>query len=85
MIETTTTISLSEYNELKLHVLKIPELIKTIEILQEQIRFLRNGKNSGTSHTSPSHQIGRPNAKSLRDKTDSKSGGQPGHEGTTLR
>ena len=65
--------------------LKIPELIKTIETLQEQIRFLRNGKNSGTSHTPPSHQIGRPNAKSLRDKTDRKSGGQPGHEGTTLQ
>lgn len=64
---------------------KIPELVKTIEALKEQIRLLRNGKSSGTSHTPPSHQIGRSNAKSLRVKTDRKPGGQPGHEGTTLQ
>lgn len=58
---------------------------KIIEALQEEIRLLRNGKNSGTSHTPPSHQIGRSNAKSLREKTDRKTGGQPGHEGTTLQ
>lgn len=60
-------------------------MIKTIEALNEEIRLLRNGKSSGTSHTPPSHQIGRPNAKSLRVKTGRKSGGQPGHEGTTLQ
>ncbi len=60
-------------------------MMKIIEALQEEIRLLRNGKNSGTSHTPPSHQIGRPNAKSLRTKTDRKTGGQPGHEGTTLQ
>jgi transposase len=64
---------------------KIPQLIKTIEALQEQVHLLRNGKNSGTSHTPPSHQIGRPNAKSLRINKGRKSGGQPGHEGTTLQ
>lgn len=64
---------------------KIPELIKTIEALQEQVRLLRNGKNSGTSHTPPSHQIGRPNAKSLRINKGRKPGGQHGHEGTTLQ
>lgn len=41
-------------------------------------------KNSGTGHTPPSHQIARPNKKSLRIKTDRRSGGQPGHEGSTL-
>ncbi len=46
------------------------ELIKTVEALKEEIRLLRNGKNSGTSHTPPSHQIGRSNAQSLRIKTD---------------
>lgn len=60
-------------------------MMKIIEALQEEIRLLRNGKNSGTSHTPPSHQIGRPNAKSLRTKTERKTGGQPGHEGTTLQ
>lgn len=60
-------------------------MIKTIEALQESIRLLPNGKNSTTSHTPPSHQIGRPNAKSLRIKTNRKSGGQSGHEGTTLQ
>ncbi|MDQ3073980.1 MAG: IS66 family transposase [Bacteroidota bacterium] len=61
------------------------ELMKIIEALKEEIRLLKNGKNSGTSHTPPSHQIGRSNAKSLREKTDRKTGGQPGHEGTTLQ
>jgi transposase len=70
---------------LQLQVSQIPELIKLIEALKEEIRLLRNGKSSGTSHTPPSHQIGRPNAKSLRVKTERKSGGQPGHEGTTLQ
>ncbi len=60
-------------------------MMKIIEALQEEIRLLRNGKNSGTSHTPPSHQIGRSNAKSLREKTDRKTGGQPGHEGSTLQ
>jgi transposase len=91
-IETTITIPLSEYKELlkikeehQLLKLQVSELVKMVETLQEQIRLLRNGKNSGTSHTPPSHQIGRSNAKSLREKTDRKPGGQPGHEGTTLQ
>jgi transposase len=53
--------------------------------LQEEMRLLRNGKNSGTSSTPPSHQIGRSNAKNLRVKTGRKPGGQPGHEGSTLK
>ncbi len=59
--------------------------MKIVEALQEEMRLLKNGKNSGTSHTPPSHQVGRPNTKSLRVKTDRKTGGQPGHEGTTLK
>ncbi len=74
-IEETITIPLSEYTELKL----------IVEALKEEIRLLRNGKSSGTSHAPPSHQIGRANAISLRIKTDRKSGGQLGHEGTTLK
>ncbi|MEJ7678246.1 MAG: IS66 family transposase [Segetibacter sp.] len=64
---------------------QVSGMMKIIEALQEEIRLLRNGKNSGTSHTPPSHQIGRCNAKSLRAKTDRKTGGQPGHEGTTMQ
>lgn len=53
--------------------------------LQEELRLLRNGKNSGTSSTPPSHQIGRSNTKNLRVKTGRKPGGQSGHEGSTLK
>lgn len=53
--------------------------------LQEEIRLLKNGKKSNTSNTSPSHDLGRSNSKSLREKSDKKSGGQKGHEGTTLQ
>ena len=56
-----------------------------IEELEAEIRFLKNGKKSSTSHTSPSHDIGRSNAKSLREKSDKKTGGQSGHEGSTLQ
>lgn len=91
-IEETVTIPLAEYNKLKrirgdheLLKLQMVEVLKIVEALQEQMRLMRNGKNSGTSHTPPSHQIGRSNAKSLRVKTDRKTGGQPGHEGTTLQ
>ena len=91
-IERTITIPLSEYNELlkikeehRLLKVQVSELVTIVETLKEEIRLLRNGKNSGTSHTPPSHQISRPNAKSLRAKTDRKSGGQHGHEGSTLK
>jgi transposase len=91
-IEPTITITVAEYNKLKkiseeyeLLKLQMLEVLKTVEALKEQIRLLKNGKNSGTSHTPPSHQIGRSNAKSLREKTDRKTGGQLGHEGTTLQ
>jgi len=56
-----------------------------VSALQEEIRLLRNGKNSGTSSTPPSHQIGRSNTKNFRIKTNRKPGGQSGHEGSTLK
>lgn len=46
---------------------------------------MKNGKNSKTSHTSPSQDIQRSNSKSLRTKGTRPSGGQPGHEGITLK
>ena len=73
-IEEYITIPKAEYEALKALVIQ----------LQEEIRLLKNGKKSDTSHTSPSHDIGRSNSKSLREKTGKKSGGQQGHQGATL-
>lgn len=64
---------------------QVSELKKMVLALQEEIRLLRNGKNSSTSSTPPSHQIGRSNANNLRVKTGRKPGGQSGHEGSTLK
>ncbi len=52
--------------------------------MQEEIRLLRNGKNSGTKAYSSSSLNRWANAKSLREKTERKTGGQPGYGGTTL-
>ncbi len=68
-IESTITIPLREYKELKEEharlKLQASKLMNIAETLKEEIRLLRNGKNSGTSHTPPSRQISRPNAKRL--------------------
>jgi transposase len=64
---------------------RVSELMTVILALQEDIRLLRNGKNSGTSNTPPSHQIGRSNTQNFRVKTNRKPGGQSGHEGNTLK
>ncbi len=84
----TITISLTEYTALKQQVLALQEqnqkLQEQILLLQEQIQLLKNGRNSKTSSTPPSHDIGRSNKKSLREPSTRKTGGQPGHEGATL-
>lgn len=77
----TITISLTEYTALKQQVLALQEQIKA---LQEEIRLLKNGHNSNTSSTPPSHDKGRSSQKSLREPSTRKTGGQAGHEGTTL-
>ncbi len=59
-------------------------LQEQIVSLQEQIQLLKNGRNSNTSSTPPSQDIGRSNKKSLREPTSRKTGGQAGHEGSTL-
>ncbi|MBC7384294.1 MAG: hypothetical protein H7296_15115, partial [Bacteroidia bacterium] len=58
-IEEFVTISKKEYDRF----LMLEALVLQ---LQEEIRLLKNGKKSNTSHTSPSHDIGRSNSKSLR-------------------
>lgn len=61
------------------------ERLKAMNIqLLAEIEFLRNGRKSKTSHTPPSQDIGRSNKQSLREKSDKSTGGQQGHEGTTL-
>lgn len=56
-----------------------------IKTLQTEIYLLKNGRKSHTSSTPPSHDIGKSNSKSLREKSDKQSGGQLDHEGSTLK
>src|SRR5690606_18845767 len=60
-------------------------LFALVKSLEDKIRLLQNGKNSRTSHTSPSQDLQRSNSKSLRTKGANPSGGQPDHEGRTLK
>lgn len=60
----------------------IIDLQEQVKTLQQQIDLLKNGRNSNTSSTPPSHDLG--NQKSLRVPSDRKTGGQVGHEGNTL-
>lgn len=53
--------------------------------LREEIRLLKNGRKSNTSHTPPSQDFGRSNLKNAREKTEKKTGGQTGHKGSTLQ
>lgn len=56
-----------------------------IKNLEKEIALLKNKKNSNNSHLPPSKDENRVKKnQSLREKTDRKPGGQPGHEGTTL-
>jgi transposase len=53
--------------------------------LQEELSIYKNQKNSNNSHVPPSQDPNRKiKNKSLREKTERKPGGQPGHEGKTL-
>ena len=64
---------------------KIEQLEARIKILESENAFLRNKKNSNNSSIPPSQDENRPKKnQSLRENTDKKVGGQPGHEGTTL-
>jgi len=56
-----------------------------VKVLHDEIRLLKNGRNSNTSSTPPSQDYGRSNQKSLRESSGRKSGGQKGHEGNTLK
>lgn len=73
---------LREENQL-LHVL-VNSLQQEITELKQQIQLLKNGKDSKTSSTPPSQDIGRSNRTGLRTPSNRKPGGQAGHEGSTL-
>jgi len=65
----------------------IQRLEKRIDQLEGEVRILKNRKNSGNSSLPPSSDLSgsgpKPN-QSLRKPSDKPSGGQTGHEGSTL-
>jgi transposase len=58
--------------------------LSRLAALEEELRLLKNGKNSKTSHTAPSQDISRSSIKNLRESSGLKTGGQLGHLGSTL-
>jgi transposase len=81
-VEEKITISRREYEELKQ---ENAELWVLVRKLQEEIALLKGGRNSHTSSTAPSQDIGRSNTNSLRVPSGKKPGGQLGHEGHSLQ
>jgi transposase len=63
---------------------KIDELQAVVKRLEDKISLIEGSRSSRTSSTAPSHDIGRSNRVSLRTPSGKKSGGQPGHSGSTL-
>lgn len=63
----------------------VEKLVKENDLLKLELAKYKNKKNSGNSHIPPSQDQNRPQKnKSLRTKSGKKSGGQSGHEGSTL-
>jgi len=60
-------------------------LTKRIDFLEDELRKTKLNKNSSNSSKPPSSDYSKPKRnQSLREKSQKKSGGQPGHEGRTL-
>lgn len=65
---------------------KIPKLIARIEALERELLLYKTKKDSSNSSMPPSKDENRPlRTSSLREKGDRKAGGQPGHDGSTLK
>ena len=60
------------------------ELRAKVHQLEETIALMKGGKNSRSSSTAPSQDLGRSNQISLRKVSGKKTGGQTGHSGHTL-
>jgi len=60
------------------------ELRAKVHQLEETIALMKGGKNSRSSSTAPSHDLGRSNQISLRQPSGKKTGGQQGHPGHVL-
>jgi transposase len=80
--EEMITIPRSEHDGLQR---KIEQLLAIIQKLTDKLALLKGGRDSRTSSTAPSQDIGRSNSKSLRTPSGKKTGGQPGHTGHTLQ
>ena len=78
----TVRILKADYDKL---IMLVEQLSKRVTELEEEIRLLKNGRNSNTSSTPPSQDIGRSNKNSLRERSGKPSGGQKGHAGHTLQ
>jgi uncharacterized small protein (DUF1192 family) len=72
-VEEMITIRRSEYEQL---LSVIAELRERVRQLQEEIELLKNGRNSKTGSTTPSHDISRSNVHSLRRTGGKPPGGQ---------
>jgi transposase len=77
-------VSRSEYEDLKKENEELRTIKEKFEKLEQKIALMKGGRDSRTSSTAPSQDIGRSNSCSLRPPSERKSGGQPGHAGHHL-
>lgn len=64
--------------------IKVDALTAQVQTLQSEVNRLKTRKNSRNSSFPPSQDICPMKNQSLREKSNKKSGGQPGHKGETL-
>ena len=84
---------MAKRSSIELLIKKIAQLTKRVEHLEQENDMLReklakyeHAKNSRNSSLPPSKDENRPlKTKSLRERTGKKPGGQPGHDGNTLK